>query len=99
MNGKDIGTIRHPLPFTAACVLAGPAVATACPFCASEIGLKVQSGIFNSEFFANAALILLPMAALTVIVTCLHYNVMQWSIMQWIKHCRPKIFVRSGSSK
>jgi hypothetical protein len=40
----------------------------ACPFCESETGQQVRAAIFNSEFFSNAALTLLPFPFLAAIV-------------------------------
>lgn len=46
----------------------------ACPYCESEIGRQVWAGIFNGDFWGNAALTLLPIAVLLLIVILIHFG-------------------------
>lgn len=49
-------------------------LATACPYCDSEVGRRVSAGIFNSDFLANTFLTLLPIPVMVLIVALIHYG-------------------------
>ena len=48
--------------------------ASACPYCETETGRRVQSGIFNDQFWSNVALTLLPLFVLLGIVALIHFD-------------------------
>lgn len=52
--------------------LAGPALG--CPVCDSETGQEVRDGIFDGQFIANLASILLPFAVLLGTVVLIHFG-------------------------
>lgn len=49
-------------------------LAMACPYCDSEVGRRVSAGIFNSDFWANTFLTLLPIPVMVLIVALIHYG-------------------------
>lgn len=52
----------------------GISSAAACPYCESEVGKHVAAGIFNDNFWHNAALTLLPIPVLLMIVALIHFG-------------------------
>ena len=51
-----------------------PARVLACPYCQSETGRLVSAGIFNSDFWLNALLTLLPIPVMLLIVGLIHFG-------------------------
>ena len=51
----------------------------ACPYCGSEVSDRVWAGIFNGDFWLNAALTLLPIPVLLAIVALIHFG-LPWPV-------------------
>jgi len=52
----------------------GSLAGMACPYCTSEVGLEVSAGIFNDDFGANLALMVLPFAIMVIVVALIHFG-------------------------
>ena len=55
-------------------VLLSTSSALACPFCESETGQQVRTGIFNDQFWSNVTLTLLPLLVLLGIVALIYFD-------------------------
>jgi hypothetical protein len=53
---------------------AGLPSAMACPYCETEIGKQVRTGIFNGQFWSNVTLTLLPLFVLLGIVALIYFD-------------------------
>lgn len=51
-----------------------------CPFCDSATGEQVYSGIFNADFFSNAAATLWPFPVLLGIVAVIYFGPPPWYV-------------------
>lgn len=61
--------------FVAACSILACCCAEAlgCPWCESQIGLKVRHEVFGPAFWENAMLVILPLPILLLLVALVYY--------------------------
>lgn len=66
--------MRNTLIVAVSVIWEGMSPATACPYCDSEVGRRVSAEIFNSDFWANTFLTLLPIPVMVLIVALIHFG-------------------------